>query len=258
LGEVIASIRRTLNKSAQARQTLIHAANLLDEASLRLTHALAGSHDPEAGQAPARLAQARSGIDDTYRTLTEAESHALGYLNSLGADVTSSASAAATASPTPAPGQVPTAEQAPLSRERVEQLRTELPPDILPVDQRARDEPRRRTHGRWIGPDGQVGSIVSGEDEFYAESVKAFPALGLRRGLPRRASDVEMKLAAYMRNHGIRSATVVINNTPCAGPFGCDELVPVLLPEGCTLTVYGSNNFTRTYQGGATPPWRTR
>lgn len=47
----------------------------------------------------------------------------------------------------------------------------------------------------------------------YAEAVKAFPALGLRRGLPKRASDVEMKLAAYMRNHGVPSATVVINNT---------------------------------------------
>jgi nucleic acid/nucleotide deaminase of polymorphic system toxin len=153
LDEVAASIRRALDKSAQTRRALIRAAGLLDEANQHLTHALAGSHDPEAQQAR---------------------------------------------------------------------------------------------------------PIVSGEDELYAESVKAFPALGLRRGLPRRASDVEMKLAAYMRNHGIRSATVVINNIPCPGPYGCDELVPVLLPEGCTLTVHGPNNFTKTYQGGATPPWRTR
>jgi hypothetical protein len=252
LGEVIASIRRALDKSAQARQILIHAADLLDEASQHLIYAFAGSDDAEAGQALALLAQARSGVDDTNRALIKAESHAVGYLNRLGADVSSSAPAA---NPTSVPGQIPAVK---LSRERVEQLRTELPPDILPVDQRAPDEPRRRTHGRWIGPDGEARSIVSGEDELYAESVKAFPALGLRRGLPRRASDVEMKLAAYMRSHGIRSATVVINNTPCPGPFGCDELVPVLLPEGYTLTVYGSNDFTRTYRGGATPPWRTR
>lgn len=100
-------------------------------------------------------------------------------------------------------------------------------------------------------------AIVSGEDEMYSESVTAFADLGLRR-MPVRASDVEMKLAAYMRNHGIRSATLVINNTPCPGPFGCDALVPVLLPEGCTLTVHGANNFTKTYRGGAVPPWRTR
>jgi nucleic acid/nucleotide deaminase of polymorphic system toxin len=144
------------------------------------------------------------------------------------------------------------------TQERIEQLRAELPPDIPPMDERRPDEPRRRTHGRWIAPDGQARPVVSGEDEMYAEAVKAFPALVLRRGLPRRASDVEMKLAAYMRNHGISSATVVINNTPCPGPYGCDELVPVLLPEGYTLTAHGPNGFVKTYRGGATPPWRRR
>jgi hypothetical protein len=251
LDEVAASIRRALDKSAQTRRALIRAAGLLDEANQHLTHALAGSHDPEAQQALAFLAQACTGMDDACRALIEAESRAQDYLNSIGG-----ASPAATASPTPGP--VPASEPARPSGERIEQLRAELPPDILPLDQRPSDEPRRRTHGRWIGPDGQARPIVSGEDELYAESVKAFPALGLRRGLPRRASDVEMKLAAYMRNHGIRSATAVINNIPCPGPYGCDELVPVLLPEGCTLTVHGPNNFTKTYQGGATPPWRTR
>lgn len=89
----------------------------------------------------------------------------------------------------------------------------------------------------------------------YREPETALAVLGFRRKLTR-ASDVEMKMAAYMRNHGIRSATLLINNTPCRGPLGCDELVPVLLPEGSTLTVHGANGFTKTYAGGATPPWR--
>jgi hypothetical protein len=89
----------------------------------------------------------------------------------------------------------------------------------------------------------------------YPESETALAALGFRRKLTR-AFDVEMKMAAYMRNHGVRSATLLINNTPCRGPLGCDELVPVLLPEGSTLTVHGADGFTKTYTGGATPPWR--
>jgi hypothetical protein len=261
LGEVIASIRSALDRLAQARQALVRAGTLLDEADQTLAHALAGSRAPEGEQALAFLVVARADINDAHRELIEAESRAQSYLNRLGA-TSSAGTPAATASPTPAPtvtsGTVPTSEPTALSRERIEQLRAELPPDILPPDQRPQDEPRRRTHGRWIGPDGQARPITSGEDELYAESVKAFPALGLRRGLPRRASDVEMKLAAYIRNRGIRSAIVVINNTPCPGPYGCDELVPVLLPEGCTLTVHGPNNFTKTYRGGATPPWSTR
>ncbi len=91
----------------------------------------------------------------------------------------------------------------------------------------------------------------------YRESETALGDLGFHRRLTR-ASDVEMKLAAYMRNHGVRSATLLINNTPCPGPLGCDELVPVLLPEGYTLTVHGANGFAKTYRGGATPPWRKR
>lgn len=35
----------------------------------------------------------------------------------------------------------------------------------------------------------------------------------------------------------------------------CDALVPVILPEGYILTVYGSNGFVREYKGGETSSW---
>jgi hypothetical protein len=54
-----------------------------------------------------------------------------------------------------------------------------------------------------------------------------------------------MKLAVHMRKNGIRSATLVVNHVPCEGPLGCDALVPVILPTGYTLTVYGTNGFVR-------------
>ncbi|ACU35845.1 DddA-like double-stranded DNA deaminase toxin [Actinosynnema mirum] len=135
--------------------------------------------------------------------------------------------------------------------DRVERLRRELPPPVVP-------NTGQKTHGRWIGPDGQARPIVSGRDD---KSVLVNPLLR-GKGAPgptRRDSDVEMKLAAHMAARGIRHATVVINNTPCRGPLRCDTLVPILLPEGSTLTVHGINeNGTRTrirYTGGARPWW---
>ncbi|KAA2254314.1 hypothetical protein F0L68_30800 [Solihabitans fulvus] len=79
-------------------------------------------------------------------------------------------------------------------------------------------------------------------------------------GKPYTAADVETKLAAYMAQHGVKDVTVVINNVPCKGPLGCDTLVPILLPEGSTLTVYGvtpqGTQMVKRYTGGATPWWR--
>jgi hypothetical protein len=78
-------------------------------------------------------------------------------------------------------------------------------------------------------------------------------------GRAARAADVEMKLAAYMAEHGVQHITVIINHSPCKGPFGCDTLVPILLPPGCTLTVHGvserGQRMVKRYTGGAKPWW---
>lgn len=253
LGEIIAQIRGALRTCGDARQHLARAAELIEESVQLLGQALYGSTDAEAEQALALLAHAHQAVADLYRVLDNAENGVRDYLTRLGAaDSTDTGTSGQAGTPRPERNSPP-----PPAPEQIRRLRDELPPDVPPPEKRHPGTPRQKTHGRWVGPDGQVRPIVSGEDEGYAESVKAFRDLGAR-GIPQRASDVEMKLAAYMRNHGVRSAAVVINNTPCPGPFGCDALVPVLLPQGSTLTVHGSNNFTKTYQGGAQPPWRKR
>lgn len=66
----------------------------------------------------------------------------------------------------------------------------------------------------------------------------------------RAAADVELKIAAEMRDSGITDAPVVINNVPCKGQTSCDDLLGVVLPEGSTLTVHGTNGFTKVYRGG--------
>jgi hypothetical protein len=68
------------------------------------------------------------------------------------------------------------------------------------------------------------------------------------------ASHAEMKVAAIIREQHTRTgqaqhATIVINNLPCEGPFGCDELLPTMLPAGCSLTVHAPS-YRRRFIGG--------
>ena len=146
---------------------------------------------------------------------------------------------------TPRPAVRPAGDR--VSAERIGQLRSELPPPVT-------SGVGKKTHGRWVGSDGQVRAMTSGKDEAYAQAIEVFREMKSRH-IPQRAADVEMKLAAHMRKNGIRSATLVINHVPCVGPLGCDALVPVILPVGYRLTVHGANGIVREYKGGATSSW---
>ncbi|GAA4012023.1 hypothetical protein GCM10022247_38250 [Allokutzneria multivorans] len=143
------------------------------------------------------------------------------------------------------PSRMSPAEQ----QQTLERLRKQLPP---PVEAGS----GVKTHGRWMAADGAVNSIVSGRD---ADSDHVDRLL-LKRGLPARrraarSADVELKLAARMVETGTRHVTVVINHRPCVGPYGCDTLVPIVLPPEYTLTVLGSDGYRETFEGGATPWW---
>ncbi|WP_268844421.1 DddA-like double-stranded DNA deaminase toxin [Streptoalloteichus hindustanus] len=148
----------------------------------------------------------------------------------------------------PSPG--PASTSAASDTDQVEQLRGELPP---PVQRRS----GQKMHGRWVGPDGTAHAIVSGHDDVLTPRVNnVLREAGCPMLPASTAADVELKLAVLMRDSGIRHAIVVTNNTPCQGPLGCDTLLPVVLPEGYALTVYGPNNYRRTFRGGAEPWWR--
>ncbi|MFC9688182.1 DddA-like double-stranded DNA deaminase toxin [Kribbella sp. NPDC056951] len=48
---------------------------------------------------------------------------------------------------------------------------------------------------------------------------------------------------------GLTDETIVINNVPCRRPWGCNILLPYLLPKGASLTVYDQDGFGKTYRG---------
>ena len=49
---------------------------------------------------------------------------------------------------------------------------------------------------------------------------------------------------------------LVINNAPCRGRLSCDQLLPSLMPDGATLTVYvadtAGTRLFKTYRGTGT------
>jgi nucleic acid/nucleotide deaminase of polymorphic system toxin len=252
LAELTARIRTALDQIRKARGALSEADQSLNDARHGLAVVLAGSDATEAEQAVGLLAQASSSLADVHRMAAGAESHVQGYLTHLGVGATTARLAPAignTDRPPVAPTSVHATEPAsfPPARERIEQLRAELPPTV----DRGKGQ---KTHGRWIDADGNAQALASGKDEAYENAIQVFKEMKSRH-IPQRASDTEMKLAAHMRKNGIRSAVLVINHVPCAGPLGCDALIPVILPEGYTLTVYGANGFVREYQGGEKSSW---
>jgi hypothetical protein len=135
-----------------------------------------------------------------------------------------------------------------LTREQISQLKDMLPPPVLQPNVEG-----RKTHGKWVDDHGRIHTIVSGQDE---DSVEVWRILQERKvplkAPPTRISDVEQKLAARMVREQQRHLEVVINNRPCPGRWGCDRLLPVILPAGYSLTVHGPN-FQKTYTGGSNP-----
>ncbi|MEV6242260.1 DddA-like double-stranded DNA deaminase toxin [Lentzea sp. NPDC051838] len=223
-----------MDKSEQARHALVLAAELLDDAIQIFATAVAGSQDEDADHVLSFLAQARTGMDEIRRTLTVAETRAQDYLSSIDAN---SREAGLSASP----------------QTRVEQLRAELPPPVVRGS-------GQKTHGRWTASDGPSQAMISGRDDLSAKVNEALKKQGCPQLPARAADDVELKLAALMREKGatdprMRHLTLVINNRPCKGDLSCDELLAVILPEGYSLTVYAPN-YRKKFTGGAIPWWR--
>jgi hypothetical protein len=132
--------------------------------------------------------------------------------------------------------------------ERIGPLLRDLPPPVV-------SGAGQKTYGRWIDPEGNVHSEVSGKDQKSEAAVRFFEEEMKSRRILGTVVDVEIKLAVHMRKSGIRSTTLMINNLPCRGPMGCNALVPVVLPLGYTMTVYGPRGFKQQYKGGGTSKW---
>ncbi|ATE56885.1 DddA-like double-stranded DNA deaminase toxin [Actinosynnema pretiosum] len=234
LGAVADELESVCERAAECRVALLSAVDGVRWAREWWERVSAGSNDPEWAGLLACLVEVERGIDEVSLALSDG----VGLVLDVVADLVGGGSDRAGDEPAEPP-------------DRIEELRRELPPPVTPGA-------GQKTHGRWFGPDGKTRSAISGKDEGFALVLRTIRELGMTRGFPLRATDVEMKVAAHMRANGITSATLVINHVPCDdGMFSCDRMVPVLLPAGSALSVFGASGFRRTYHGGEQLPCPT-
>ncbi|WP_433271781.1 DddA-like double-stranded DNA deaminase toxin [Actinosynnema sp. CS-041913] len=259
IGDVGAGVRAACTKGMQARAALEQAEDLAQAAHDMLARALEGARHLESDGA--QVLAAFTGVVDACKgylwpLLNEAVKETERYADRLAAEQapTGQRPAGLPAQPQQQPParQVEPYDPPVIPPERIEQLRRELPPPVVP-------NTGQKTHGQWIAPDGTVRAVRSGFDQDSALVQNQLARMGMPGGSGR-SGDVEQKLAAHMVANGIGHATLIINHRPCRGrDDSCDTLVPILLPEGSTLTVHGQTaNGTRTrtrYTGGVEPWW---
>jgi hypothetical protein len=243
VAEIASNIRTALDAAGKARAHLLAALEPAERASASYARLGAGTTQPDL---PAAASEARRSADTIRRALAsvdKAADAARAWLASIaGPAVTPNQPARSTTAPTRPAWQLGPAE--------VERLRGELPPPIKAAERGT----GLKTHGRWVGADGVVRPVVSGVDEWSRYVDTVFRRLGRR--IFTIGPHAEMKVAARLRAEFERTgqpqhATIVLNNEPCALPKGCATLLPVMLPEGCALTVHAPN-YRRTFTGGAT------
>lgn len=249
LGDVGTGLRRVLDKLDQAIAAHHHAAEFAEQARDRLAVAGFGTLQADVEQTCAVLTHVIEGITEPegqVSTLATIADVIRSYLRRL--DIRDETGGASTT-----PASSVKAGRSGLvsgSATRVEALRGRLPPPV-------RQGTGQRTHGRWFANDGDdVAEIVSGQDAASARAWELLQATDFPEpGAPVTVTHVETKVAVTMREKGIAHATVVLNNRPCRDRYGCDTVVPVLLPEGSTLTVHAPN-YRKTYTGGMQAPWQ--
>ncbi|MFT7837705.1 SCP1.201-like deaminase [Saccharothrix sp. BKS2] len=250
LDEVIEAVDNALAKAEESGEALDAALDLVEDAHILLGTAVEGGTTSDGDTVQAAFTTVIKGIKDLTEVLAQAVHSAETLQTGLRGDP-SPTPADRSSPPPPTALPTPTADDpSALSPEEIERLRRDLPPPVV-------SGTGQKTHGRWVAPDGTVRPIVSGDGPEADSAAGYLRALPLpRRGLPFATWHAETKLAAHMRDTGIRHVSVVVNNPPCPGTFGCETLVGLILPEGSSLTIHGPDGYNKTIPGGRRPPWQ--
>jgi len=234
--EIAAALSTAEEKAGGANAHFDQAAKALEECCKALGEAVQGTGDRALGQAQEALTEAS--VEPLKALVKRAITAAANYRRSL----------VGQPPPGPAPSvATPPAGKAQEEPDEVKAARAQLPPPVVKGT-------RTKTHGQWSSADAPAdrNSIASGtRDDLYQATQQYLQENGMGQTVI--GSHVETKVAVHMRQEGIQDVTVVINHQPCEGPLGCDTLLPRVLPEGSTLTVYGTaqdgTHTKHTYTG---------
>lgn len=241
--EVAAELRRVLG--ALDLTPLIQSLELIDQGESLVTAAIHGSQRFEAGQAVALLAHTKQQLGQVYQTVTAARQLVEQYLSDLvggGSATTALPKGSATTSTTSTTKTTKPASGEDKQKEINDILAT-LPPEVPKPNPSG-----KKTHGRVVGSNE---TVISGEDAESDEVWQRLMAAGVpEKFKPMSIDHAEMKVALRMVKSGKKNVELAMNNRPCRGLWSCRALLPILLPEGYTLIVYGPNNYQGTFTGG--------
>ncbi|CRK60278.1 hypothetical protein [Alloactinosynnema sp. L-07] len=222
---------------------LTQALDAIDQAQMVIANATRGSPQPEARQAVALMGHAKGQVRQVHQAVAMAKKLIHAYIAQLGIDESGPVQSVATSQPVRSASL--TTKREPLTRDEAESVRNTLPPQVPKPNPDG-----KKTHGKWFDGTGRAIPLASGYDDDAAEAWRLLQSAGMPAiREPASTAHVEMKAAVRARKLGERHTEVVINNVPCRGIYGCDQLLPVLLPEGYSITVHGPN-YRRTFTGG--------
>ncbi|MFC6093925.1 DddA-like double-stranded DNA deaminase toxin [Saccharothrix lopnurensis] len=232
--EMTAAVAAACDKASKGKEALGRAGDLAEEASTLLTIALEGGTTGDKDALLATFQNVVEGINALWRMLGTGMDLARllgGSLRKGAAEPSRIAPVTPPVSrkpPTVSAGQArvaaPPAALPPLAPERIEQLRRDLPPTVV-------GGTGQKTHGRWIAPDGSTQREISGRDEWTPKVNTALADEGCPRLPVVTDADVELKLAARMREQGpadpaLHHLTLVLNYAPCLRhEVACDEWI---------------------------------
>lgn len=227
-------MRAAIAHASEARLNTAAIRTQTDELIAEIQVATDGSSDDRPAEAIVRLQQAQVRLDEALAEFDAGTAAVEEYItNGLGGHVEASSE------PTSRPAMAETHAHQP------------IPPAVSRLAMRLtfwqRGEPTRG-HA-WLDEDGEPVEFKSGRDNSASEGLRAEFAARVVT-----TDHVEGKLAARMRQPGGPvNVTAVINKTPCAGPIGCDETLPHIIPRDSAVTLYvrdasGVRHY-RTYHG---------
>ncbi|MDQ3577679.1 MAG: hypothetical protein M3443_08795 [Actinomycetota bacterium] len=230
--KVVAELQRVLG--LLDLPILMRAAELIDQAEHGIAQATQGSQQPDAGQVVAQFASVKQQLEQAHHQIEQTRQLVQRYV----ANIAGSSLTTVTTS-TPKPTSTSPAQG---GSKKINDILAGLPPEVPKPNPSG-----KKTHGQVVGSEDVV---ISGED---AESDEVWQRL-VTAGVPEKfkpmsIDHVEMKVALRMVKSGNTSVELAINNKPCRGLWSCRALLPILLPEGYTLTVYGPN-YRGTFTGG--------
>jgi hypothetical protein len=103
--------------------------------------------------------------------------------------------------------------------------------------------------------DKTQGVIELDGERLRVQSGYGRPSADLPLGLPgfngNVKAHVDGHVAALMRQRNLDRVELYINQAPCGGPWGCDKMLPRMLPEGSELVVRGPDGSVKIYKGRA-------